>query len=193
MVGNGGDGVTTKILVSVPFGPRLEVVTVLSVFKMDREGLFVDFFFASGTNQVLNLNRARRIVLQNGYDYMFIVESDIILPVDSLLALLKVGADICVGLYKIRKTEHYVHQINGEFIQFGKHFYQNTGDIEVSRFGLGCCLIKRRVLEEISFRTCEGTDVVFSDECRKGGFKAFCNCQVRCGHIDQDGSVYGAL
>lgn len=145
-------------------------------------------------SQPQNLERARKITLAFDYDYLFIVESDMIVPPHSLNGLLEADADVAVGLYRIRKTEHFCHVINGRFIVLEKDFTHNQTMLPVDRLGLGCVLLTRKVVEAVPFPLkAEGIDIEYSDRVKNAGFKVVCNCQVRCGHIDRDGSVYGAL
>jgi len=153
-------------------------------------------------NVALNLNKAREIVLSMGYEYLMIVESDVIIPKDALIRLMDVtGPDIVTcGLYRCRPSTHkttayMIGKINEDNplmqrnILLGKDFEYGEV-IEVTHTGFGCVLIPRNVLERIEFD--EGIDVTFCWNCRKLGILLLCHTGVRCGHKDRDGRIYWA-
>lgn len=141
-----------------------------------------------------NLNKARSISLVDGYDYLAIIESDVIPPSNALLEMLKVNADVIVGLVPERpskvKTNEFIICMswNGnpnakELIPKGQPFELPGGD------GYACILVKRRVLEKVKFPEQGSGDMCWYNELHKLGFKVFCQPSVLCSHIDRDGKV----
>jgi len=59
--------------------------------------------------------------------------------------------------------------------------------IEVITSGLGCVLIKRKVLENVEFRYEKNKepwdDVWFCEDARQKGFKVYVDTSVRCKHF----------
>lgn len=144
----------------------------------------------------------RRRFLEGGYDYFFVVESDVIPPENALVRLLALDADVAYGLYLFRKSqnvnvfEKYVPTgLNvGQPLNLKPRLYQKAlrqGVIDCSGGGLGCALIARHVLEKLDFRM-EGRmycDTYFTKDVYKTGFAMKADLRVQCGHKDEDGTI----
>lgn len=141
-------------------------------------------------------NYARKLVLDNDYDALFTVESDMIIPSMTLQRLIRVEADVAYGLYCSRHGRHqwlayaWMNDKNGESVDHG---YEWCVDVwgqaaETMGVGLGCTLIWRRVLESIEFTRRGGSanDWYFSLDCRKNGFVQKHDFGIICGHIDKE-------
>ena len=70
---------------------------------------------------------------------------------------------------------------------------RRAGAVICSGAGLGCTLIRRRVLEAIPFRLVDGDgghcDTYFNRDVLWGGFSQWADMTVRCGHKCTDGTV----
>jgi len=138
----------------------------------------------------------REYALQNEYDYLFFVDSDIMLPLRALEALLATKTDVATGVYlnahkrdgkTIIAPVLYKDLGNGTCQQFT---YEGTVDkklLEVGAAGFGCTLITKKVLEAVDFRTISssasgGEDIAFYVDARSKGFKTIANTFVKCTH-----------
>jgi len=190
-----------RILVHMPVG-RIVPQSLESVIGLDREGLVVDDFFTWhdtypknsikwGHNIANKMERARNLALMN-YDYLFNVESDIVVPRNALKRLLEEIHDVATGLYRLRPT-HSGTSAYG-FRPWGLSRWVTEEDIKDKRTLLlestsfGCLLISRHVLEGIKFD--QGIDSSFSASCKKKGYEMLLVPDVRCNHIDEDGVIY---
>lgn len=144
-------------------------------------------------NIVSHRNYIRKHALKNGYDYLFFVDSDVILPANALDTLLAAKKDIISGAYL------NAFKLNGQtviapvlFKDMGKgeaQLYTYDGMyparvIEIGAGGLGCCLIKRNVLD-IPFRLMpsgKGEDIAFYLDAREKGYAPYAHTGVRCIH-----------
>ena len=128
-------------------------------------------------------NGCREYFLKNNYDYLFFLDTDMISPPDAISQLLVVDADIASGNYLCRQD------INGKLLVLPA-LYKHHGNqlatltmeeakqdklIDIAVCGLGCCLIKRQVLEKIAFRPFAqsktgGEDVAFCVDAQKERF-----------------------
>ena len=102
-------------------------------------------------NTLLKYKRARQKVLNDGYDALFTVEHDMIIPKDALVKMLDTKADVVYGLYYFRHVKPVLNALRAvavdwpdmsmsffpEYIKKGKR----QGWIECSGAGMGCTLI----------------------------------------------------
>ena len=136
-------------------------------------------------------------VLKDGYDYLFFLDTDLMIPSKTLKKLVEADKDIIVGVYLATMKvggKAGVFPVLYDFADKGKArlmLHQEVIDdkvIEINASGLGCCLISKKVLEKINFRyfkeSKSGEDVAFFVDAReKFGFKAFANTSVKCLHM----------
>jgi hypothetical protein len=155
-------------------------------------------------NLVAKHNAARDRVLAEGYDALFSVEADMIIPVDALSRLamiLRDGvADVAYGLYCSRSAfmwllfETITPQGGTSIAATPVRAAEIWGTVVPSAgVGMGCTLIHRRVLEQVAFRLDEESpfadDWQFAIDVAKGGFRQAHDTAVICGHITTDNQV----
>lgn len=125
-------------------------------------------------NVVSQHNKARRTVLEQGYDALLSIEADMIIPPDTVEQLLSVDADIVYGLYvwrhKPRRWNVYksLNLWGGESVSFN-HNGQDAREawgkvIDVAGLGMGCTLIRKNVLRRFQFRIHDGNPGWIADE-----------------------------
>ena len=147
---------------------------------------------------------ARQRILDGNYDYLFIVEHDMIIPEDALVKMLATDADVVYGLYLFRQGKPLLNAaraVNSKWPDMSLTNFpeivkkaREQGWIEVSGFGFGCTLIRRKVLETFEMRRNETVgspcpDMPFAADCLKHGFKQICRFDVICGHIKPNGDI----
>lgn len=119
--------------------------------------------------------RIRREFLTGDYSHLLFLDSDIGFPAETLEILLAYDADIVThrypGKFKIAR------KIKATKFQLGEPVCELDGKGGLSVLtGLGCSLIKRRVLEKIDFiedleeENDLGEDILFRYKVRKNGF-----------------------
>lgn len=197
----------SRILIFCPTA-RLEPETVRSVlaqklgfgdvmFTFDNPYLYG--FRRPHDNIRLNYEKMRQIVLSQGYQKVFVVESDIILPDDALEKLLEIEAPVVTGLYVLRHGSSVPNLMRfnngpepGSAMTWLEAIPCWDETIEVSGGCMGCLLIDRSVLENFSFIS-EDSHSSHDNElmryCWKNGFKQMARLDVQCGHIRPDGVV----
>lgn len=143
-------------------------------------------------------NILRQKVLDEGYDYFFSLEQDVIPPVSIIQRLLEHNKEIITGVY-------FTYQKNKEGIDLGLApvLWKKSGKsglkvmseqevttpriIEVGACGLGCVLIRRKVLEKIKFRfgkEYEGfDDIWFAYDAFNNNFNIFADTSLKCKHL----------
>lgn len=146
-------------------------------------------------NIAYNYRKAQRIFLAEGYDALFIVESDVIIPPDALERLLAIDCDIAYGVYCFRRgmpvlniTHPTTYQtFSGHLKEWKEHFGQV---IECSGLGFGCTVIHRNVLERHELHSDDGggnADTVLAKWARANGVRQMADTAVLCGHKRPDG------
>ena len=145
-------------------------------------------------------NKLREVTLLEEYDYLFIVDQDIIPPVDAIEQLISVGGDVVTGLYKIKHNDTIVNCVwkRRMVLKNGKLCANWYTDDEISNdpieidggFGTGCCLIKKDVLNYVYFRAGANNnnfqDGIFWFDVKNMGFKTFLNGNVKCEHFQSN-------
>jgi len=162
-------------------------------------------------------NACRDEVLDVGYDYLFSLESDVVLRLNGLRKLFDANKDVTSGWYKYSMrdilgrynsynlawrlptmNEFPENEFSYYFTSTGKsHSKVNITDeelkgkgiVKVDYVALGCCLISRKVLEEVKFRWksgwCDNCDLFFSNDARKKGFDLYVHGGVKAVHYNK--------
>jgi len=185
--------------IKVPEGVDLEVeisinnpYPIIGIRNVDNE------------NTLHQYRYARQRILDGNYDYLFIVEHDMIIPEDALVKMLATDADVVYGLYLFRQGKPLLNAaraVNSKWPDMSLTNFpeivkkaREQGWIEVSGFGFGCTLIRRKVLETFEMRRNETVgspcpDMPFAADCLRHGFKQICRFDVICGHIKPNGDI----
>jgi len=139
-----------------------------------------------------NLERSREFAVKHGYDYMFIVQSDIIFPPNTLLVLLDTMKNCDAGVVcpltperpESVGTDDFVVCMpwNGNpdartYINEGKNF-RITGNGS----GYMCALVRKDVFTNFQF-TAEGcSDITWYQTLQKANIKIICEVSLRLFH-----------
>ena len=196
-----------KILTYVPLAPttpRIYARTIQSLFRMRWDHPMPVVFGREDCpseskyrNIVSKHEDARRMTLDGGYDALFLVENDMILPEDALEKLSAVDTDVAYGLYVNRHGWHkwlcytYVDAYGGTSLSEDMERARRAWGqpFESRGVGMGCTLIHRHVLEALPFRYDEteavSDDWLFSLDCIERGFRQTHHLGVACGHISK--------
>jgi hypothetical protein len=136
--------------------------------------------------------------VQNGFDYLFAVDSDISFPKDTLVKLLSHDKDIVSGVYIQRiPGTHTIEIMRSNEFGGVTHVDWNTikgqGLVPIDGCGFGCALIKADVFRGISYpqfvyksaidhKDTISEDVYFCMRARENGFSLWCDTSVICEH-----------
>jgi len=194
-----------KILVVYPSPDmKAQVFTeaLEAVKDIDRGGHILDYFFPTNIPSDFiadkglgfNLEKARQVALTQGYDYMLIVESDIIPPKDCLLKMLKVNADVVVSLTPER------HEKVGTFYPIVCMGWNNNPEalpnfLKGTPFRVhGCAgftltLINRKVIEGVRFPIEAPCDFTWYAVIHRMGFSVVCDPSIWTKQIERAGRI----
>ena len=153
----------------------------------------LEYFYGYQIDQIRNLigNWAKT------FDYLFSVDSDIVLPKDSLRKFIDADKDVISGLYIQRKQGEHTLEVY-ESVNGGQHNIpydkiKDSGILEIAACGFGCVLVKGEVFREIPYPHFEYTsaltmddtiseDVYFCTKAKHYGFKIWADPSVICDH-----------
>jgi len=141
-------------------------------------------------------NYLRDYALKNNYDYLLMLDSDVMLPNNALEILLSARVDVITGVYlnafkmsdkTIIAPVVFKDSGNGECQLFTYEYVDAPKVFDVGAAGLGCTLISKRVLEQIQFHsfgnsTTGGEDMAFYVDARAKGFRTVGTSFVKCTH-----------
>lgn len=163
----------------------------------------VEYQFSFGTvGQVfpaLARERLAEYALEGGFDYLFMVDDDMICPTDLFELLIRNQKDICAALAFTRHQPHgpVLYNLEKGFDhERGVPYYRNYAVmnyprdalVECDAVGFGAVLIHTRVLKAMRkpwFMTTTGAgeDIHFCHMARESGFKVFMDTRVKLGHL----------
>jgi GT2 family glycosyltransferase len=183
-----------KTLIAIPTSRDIEIQCAASIIGMDRGriGVFCP--------QSYSIDASRNLIVQHaleiGYDYIMWVDSDMILPKNTLTTLMSHNKDIVSGVYayKILGGENAVAK------RFKKDAVDTYEDIplkeireseqlmEIDGVGFGCVLTKVDVFRNIKkpwfrYSPAMGEDIYFCRKAQAKGYKVYLDTSILCGHI----------
>jgi glycosyltransferase involved in cell wall biosynthesis len=150
-------------------------------------------------------NFARKIAIEQDYDYMFSLESDITCAPDTIQRLMLHNYKVTTGLYLIgdKKTNTFIPcatllEYQDNIKMYGTRLLKldeiaefiKPGLKQVAAGGFGCCLIARSVFTKITFMYephLDGhSDIWFFNECFRQQVPVIMDTSVKCDHDMSD-------
>lgn len=188
------------ILIGIPTAKNIESSTFKSIYDLQvPEGCktHIQFFYGYNIAQIRNLMANYTII--NNFDYMMWVDSDIVLPSNTLMKLYGHQKDCVGGIYIQRKhgettPEVYLPTEHGGMRNATVKEVQEPRLMEVAGIGFGCVLTSNKLLKKIGypqfeykstldFKDTVSEDVDFCVKANKNGFSVFADTSIRCDHI----------
>lgn len=195
-----------KIFIAVPTFESIYPETYKSIYGLQNAGHYLVFDFVRGYDCATARNRIAQQTLDEGADYVLMVDNDIVLPSDALSYLLNDPKDVCIGIYANRETDN-VYNGNVCAYELGEFNYVTkftANDINKKRSngefkfqihggGMGCALIKADVFRKLKFPWFDwvnyenssvlSEDLYFCEQCNQNGINVYADSRVNCGHI----------
>lgn len=194
-----------KLLIAVPTFENISPETFKSIYDLTipaPRDTDVDFEFVRGYDCAIARNKIAKKALDGKYDYVLMVDSDIVLPKDALACLTWWHLDIVLGAYP-RKDDPSKSEA---FLDLGIDFedqYRVTIDsmknskhslVKIKGGGFGCALINTEVFRKIGYPYFKyvvydtenrflSEDLYFCIKAKNAGYDIFLDNRVLCGHI----------
>lgn len=181
------------ILIAVPTNKYIEPDTFKSIYDLKIPAGYTttfQFFYGYQIDQIRNLIAH----WATKFDYLFSVDSDIVLPRNTLDKLISHDKDIVTGIYIQRKVNQHILELykNGRNIKYDE--IKGLDLVEVDSCGFGCILIKSKVIEDIKYpqfvyksaidhKDTISEDTFFCIRARELGYKVYADPSIQCNHI----------
>ena len=140
-------------------------------------------------------NMIKDYALNNGYDYFFSLEQDVIPEPDILKKLLAHDKQIVSGIvknylpfqnqFKFLPMVYVQHKLDPTGLDYiSEEELSKSQLIEIKGCALACVLIHRDVLKQMTFRYTGGfDDMMFCKDAIENGFKIFADTSVKPKHL----------
>lgn len=194
-----------KTLIAVPCMDQVAAPFAQSLASLRTVGdTIIDFNISSLIYDARN--RLAKDAVKFEADYILWLDSDMIIPQDTMKKMLKHmedGKDIVSGLYFRRRapfTPILYSKLDREGHEELKDYPENSV-FEVAGCGFGCCMTRVDALQDIMLNAHGwftpfnnyGEDLSFCLRARESGYKIWCDSTIKPGHIGQvivDESIY---
>ena len=185
-----------KILIAVPTFETIQTEVFKAIYDLKSEHE-LHFDFVKGYDCATARNNIGKLTLANGYDYVLMVDSDTIIPPDTLDLMLDPPVDVCLGVCPRKNTKDGKSAI----IKLDSQDYHNSfyyselpeGRVKVKGGGFACALVKASVFSQIDFPfflyvnnadySTLSEDYYFCQQAKMYGIDVWMDPRVRCGHL----------
>lgn len=161
-----------KVLLAVPTFETIFPDTFKAIYDLDVSGHEVSFEFVRGYDCAKARNTIAQMAIDKGFDYVLMVDNDVIMPKDALQNLIQGENDVCFGfcahrgeknLYDGRTTICRLYDEKGiKYFDYTKEsmytgqemhtFYdEGTHKVQIHGGGTACVLIKTDVFKRLKF------------------------------------------
>lgn len=153
-----------------------------------------DNFHSAGETVTAKYNDGRDVFLAGKWSHMLCLETDMIVPKDSIQKLLALDTDIAYALYCFRHLGNKKWNAARSVTVESWHSFSDEPDysrnmwgsqVATAGLGMGCTLIRRSVLETLAFRYWPGVscDWALACDAQQHGFTQACDLSAVCGHM----------
>lgn len=187
-----------RILVAVPTYETIAPETFKSIYDLYKGDHEVDFEFVKGYDCPTARNNIAKIAVDGDYDYVLMVDSDVMVPKDTLKNLSDPWTNIVLGCCPRKNSSEGRIEIYrpGTFSFTDYYTYDSLPDnnrIAIKGGGFACAMINVSVFKLLPFPwfryvTYEdgsslSEDLFFCLRAAESGFVIEADTRVRCGHM----------
>lgn len=186
-----------KILIAVPTFETIQPEVFKAIYDLRPAGHELSFDFVKGYDCAVARNTIARMAQDRGVDYVLMVDSDTIVPPDTLELMLEDPVDVCLGVCPRKNTTSGTTAI----IKLGDPSYRDSytysdlpeGRTQVKGGGFACALVKTTVFTRLDYPYFQYTtstdgstlseDFYFCSNAVFMGYDIYMDPRVRCGHM----------
>ena len=187
----------SKILIAIPTFENIMPETFKSIYDLNSCGNELCFEFVRGYDCARARNNIVQKALSGGFNYILMVDSDVVIPSDTLKNMLEYPTEICLGLCPRKNTKNGTTCI----YKMGQVNYQNAytyynlpkeNRLIVHGGGMACALIKVDIFKDLQYPYFKyvtynngselSEDLYFCSQAKANGYNIFVDTRVRCGH-----------
>ena len=190
-----------NILIGIPSKDKIDIECAVSLGNLDWDGHSITYTHSRGAG-VYGVAQARNNLVQQaidgGFDKLFMVDSDMIVPEDAIIHLLDPDVPIVTGCARYKNDRGRAPLFKGVQDSTGSDAWI-WDEIPAGRFtiqsgGVACAMIDVEMLrrhirrpwfvwEERANGTYVGEDIHFYEELHQAGITPYADGRVKCGHI----------
>ena len=161
-----------KILIAVPTFENIYSDTFKSIYGLDSAGQELFFDFVRGYDCATARNKIAQAAIDEGADYVLMVDNDVVLPEDTLVNMLDDLKDVCLGYYAHRDadniyrgrtsvcklyqpdgTKYFNYPLDSEYTAEELRELRDTGvtKLQIHGGGMGCAFINTNIFRSIQY------------------------------------------
>jgi hypothetical protein len=183
-------------LVAVPTFESVEPEAYEALWRLSAPA---DFKCVKGYDCAAARNEIAKAAINGGYDRLLMVDSDVIVPPDTLDILAPEPLSVCLGVYTRKHTKTGVVELVGASEDDYTNPYkaeelkQLPDRFEVRGGGMGCAMFDVDVFGQLPFPWFAfamypngdtlSEDFYFCERMRQAGLKVYADKRCKCGHI----------
>ena len=186
-----------KILVAVPTFENIQPEVFKAIYNLDPCGHDVHFDYVRGHDCAIARNEIGKLTIADHYDYVLMVDSDTMIPTDTLRLMLDPPVDICLGVCPRKNTKDGKSaMIKLDSDGYYCSYYYNELPEERTKVkggGFACALVKASVFNHLDYPWFQyvtnsdwstfGEDFYFCQNARAWGLDVWMDPRVKCGHL----------
>ena len=161
-----------KIFIAVPTFENITPDTFKSIYGLNHGGHWLVFDYVRGYDCATARNRIAQQTLDEGADYVLMVDNDVTLPGDVLVNMLDDPVDVCLGYYAHRDNDNiykgrtsvcrlkdhngvpfYNYPLESEYTAAEMREMRERGEykVQIHGGGMGCALIKADIFRKLEY------------------------------------------
>lgn len=185
-----------KILVAVPTFETIEPEVFKAIYNLKSEHELT-FEYVRGYDCAVARNEIGKLCLAKGFDYVLMVDSDTLIPEDTIELMLDPPVDIVFGVCPRKNTKDGKSAIvkrDSESYHSCYYYHELPSErTKVKGGGCACALIRASVFEDIEYPWFKyvvnddystlSEDYYFCQQAALAGIDIWMDPRVRCGHL----------
>ena len=185
-----------RILIAIPTFETIQPEVFKAVYDLRSAGHELSFDFVKGYDCAVARNKIS-VLAKGTYDYVLMVDSDTIIPPDTLELMLDTDVDICLGVCPRKNTDKgetaMVKMSDMSYRDFWHYDELPAEKTEVKGGGFACALVKTTVLTAMDYpyfqyvtnEDCStfSEDFYFCQHAQLYGYQIIMDPRVKCGHL----------